>query len=101
MAFQSDRTPARLSPAQRDQRAIELTIERDPEALRRFARRTGMTPEAIRARARKLGLTPQIARNARLAGTRPALRECLRCDVEFMSRGRHNRLCSRCARKRH
>lgn len=90
---------ATLSPAARDQRILDLTMSADKEAIRRFASRTGATSKAIRARARKLGLTPPLIRQCRLAGTRPKLRACLRCDTRFLSRGRHNRLCRRCARK--
>lgn len=99
MDLGTERPAATLSPAARDQRIIDLAMSADKEALRRFAARTGATTKAIRARARKLGLTPPVIRKCRLAGTRPKRRACLRCDSKFLSRGRHNRLCRRCARK--
>ena len=86
-----------LPPRRRDQKIIDLTVAGDPQALKRFSERVGVRVEAVRTRARRLGLTPRIVRGCRLAETRPALRDCLRCDDGFLSRGRHNRLCRKCA----
>ncbi len=98
-----DTTPERpegvFADGSRDQRIIDLTIAGDEEALRRFSAKAGTRIERVRARARRIGLTPRIVRGARRAGTRPSRRKCLRCDQKFLSKGRHNRLCSRCARK--
>ena len=92
-------TEPALSQPRRDQRIIDLTLAGDDQALRRFSKRAGVELEAIRARARKLGLTARVVKACRLAGTRAAMRDCLRCDDRFLSRGRHNRLCRRCARR--
>jgi len=97
-----DATPDRLTPSSprpRDQRIIDLTLSGDDEALRALCRKTGTEMKAIRKRARRLGLTPRFVRGCRLAGTRAKLRNCLRCDDRFLSRGRHNRMCRRCARR--
>jgi hypothetical protein len=88
-----------LADGSRDQRIIDLTIAGDEEALRGLSKRAGTRVERVRARARRIGLTPRFVQGCRLAGTRPKLRDCLRCDAQFLSRGRHNRLCSKCARK--
>jgi hypothetical protein len=94
-----ERPTAVFADGSRDQRIIDLTIAGDEEALRRFSKKAGTRIERVRARARRIGLTPHIVRSARRAGTRPKVRKCLRCDQQFMSKGRHNRMCSRCARK--
>jgi len=92
-------TQQTLPKAAREQRIIDLTIAGDQEALRRFSKRNGTEVKAVRAKARKLGLTPRIVKGCRLAGTRPKLRNCLRCSDRFLSRGRHNRMCRSCARR--
>ncbi len=83
----------------RDQRIIDLTLAGDRAALRGFSRKVGTDIAAVRARAKRLGLTPGFLKNCRLAGTRPKMRACLRCDDRFLSRGAHNRMCRRCARR--
>ena len=85
--------------AVRDQRLIDLTLAGDESSLRRFSQRMGAQLKDIRARAKTLGLTPRFVQACRLAGTRAALRNCLRCDDQFLSSGRHNRLCRGCARR--
>ena len=87
-----------LLDGSRDQRIIDLTVAGDERALRRLSEAAGTNLAAVRKRAKTLGLTPRLVKNCRLAGTRPSMRECLRCDISFLSISRQNRMCSRCAR---
>lgn len=76
-----------------DRAIIEAMIEgEDFSALYR----TGLTEKAVNDRAGKLGLTREFIKRCRLAGTRPAMRSCVKCDARFLSAGNHNRLCGRC-----
>jgi len=88
-----------LPEKKRVQRIIDLTIAGDEQGLKKFSKRVGTELKAVRAKARKLGLTPRFIKRVRLAGTRPKLRNCLRCSDRFLSRGRHNRMCRSCARR--
>lgn len=78
-----------------DQRVIDAIMDehRDPQ---RGLTHSGLQWEVVVRRAQQLGITDRIIKECRLAGTRPALRNCVSCDERFLSTGFHNRLCRRC-----
>jgi hypothetical protein len=80
-----------------DQQIIDAVVSEERTLLREL-RRKGMSSEAVRVRANQIGLTHDFIRRCRLAGSRPAMRACMRCDAIFLSAGTHNRLCRRCVR---
>jgi hypothetical protein len=82
-----------------DERILRGLVE-DEDALLREMSERGCSPTAVRARAAHLGLTGQIVMLCRLAGTRPSMRECLACELRFLSTGPHHRLCRRCRPQR-
>ncbi|MGD8863299.1 MAG: hypothetical protein PVI30_25020 [Myxococcales bacterium] len=86
--------PAWTNPAL-DQRIIDALVCNAGFRLPELTQR-GISEESIRAYARELGLTDRIIKESRLAGTRPAMRLCMKCDLRFLSSGIHNRLCRRC-----
>jgi hypothetical protein len=58
--------------------------------------RSGLTAGVVNARAARLGLTHELIKRCRLTGTQPSLRQCIKCDMRFLSAGPQNRLCRRC-----
>lgn len=78
-----------------DREIIDAFIDEESGALRALYGR-GLTEKAVNDRAGKLGLTREFIKRCRLAGTRPAMRACVKCDAPFLSAGKHNRLCGRC-----
>jgi hypothetical protein len=80
-----------------DQQIIDAIVSGGHARLRELSRQ-GVTHEAVRVRAGQIGLTREFIRRCRLAGSQPAMRACMKCDERFLSAGKHNRLCRRCAR---
>lgn len=78
-----------------EQRIIKGLIA-DDSAMFRELSRSGVNAAAVRAYARALGMTHAFIKECRLSGSRPAMRQCIRCDARFLSSGIHNRLCRRC-----
>jgi hypothetical protein len=85
------------APADRalDREIIAALVAEEGDGLSALFRR-GFSEQAVTERAALLGLTRDFIKRCRLAGTQPALRSCVRCDVPFLSAGPHNRLCGRC-----
>jgi hypothetical protein len=86
--------PAWTTPAF-DERIIDELVNGNVLSLPEPTRR-GISEESIRAHARNLGLADRMIEESRLAGMRPALRVCMKCDARFLSSGVHNRLRRRC-----
>ncbi|MFI5307241.1 MAG: hypothetical protein ACHQ53_07815 [Polyangiales bacterium] len=80
-----------------DQQIIDAIVSEGHALLRELSQR-GVSREAVRARAGQIGLTKEFVRRCRLSGSTPAMRVCMKCDALFLSAGKHNRLCRRCAR---
>ena len=74
-----------------DQRVIDALMDEEPGS------ECGATRwETVLTRGRQLGITDRFIKECRLAGSRPAMRNCVSCDERFLSTGFHNRLCRRC-----
>lgn len=84
---------------QLDDRILRGLVEDEVALLREMSQR-GHSAKAVRARATRLGLTHQIVMRCRLAGSWPSMRECLACELRFLSMGSHHRLCRRCQPQR-
>lgn len=80
-----------------DQRVIDLLMSGEQVQGAKLDR-SDLTWEAVRLRGEELGMSPRFIKDCRLAGTRPAMRTCVNCDLRFLSAGSHNRLCGRCRR---
>lgn len=78
-----------------ERRVIAAFVHPEQGLLKALYRETESV-EAVNARAVRLGLTTELIRNCRLTGVLPEMRECIQCDVRFLSAGRHNRRCKRC-----
>lgn len=78
-----------------DQSVLDAVVTEDAQAFRAL-RNGGWSPEAIEKKARDLGVTDRLIKACRLSGSHPTMRDCIRCDVRFLSEGAHNRLCRRC-----
>lgn len=76
-----------------DQGVIDALI--DEHGARELARDGSRWASLVR-RGQQLGVTDRIIKECRLAGTKPAMRNCVSCDERFLSTGFHNRLCRRC-----
>ena len=81
-----------------DQRIIDAFISEQEEPLRELVA-CGLSSEELHERAHELGLTRDFIRACRLAGARPSMRTCMKCDASFVSAGAHNRLCRGCNRR--
>jgi hypothetical protein len=84
---------------QMDEQILRGMVEDEVALLSEMSRR-GHPAAAVRARAARLGLTQQIVMRCRLAGSWPSMRECLACELRFLSMGSHHRLCRRCQPQR-
>lgn len=81
-----------------DQRIIDAFISEQEKPLRELVA-CGLSSEELHERAHQLGLTREFIRACRLAGARPSMRACMKCDTSFVSAGPHNRLCRGCNRR--
>ena len=90
--------PVAFTP-QMDEQILRGLVE-DEVALLSEMSAHGHPASAVRARAAHLGLTHQIVMRCRLAGSWPSMRECLACELRFLSMGSHHRLCRRCQPQR-
>jgi hypothetical protein len=84
---------------QMDEQILRGMVE-DEVALLDEMKDRGHSASAVRARAAHLGLTQQVVLRCRLAGSWPSMRECLACELRFLSMGSHHRLCKRCQPQR-
>jgi hypothetical protein len=84
---------------QMDEQILRGMVENEVALLREMSQQ-GHPAAAVRARAARLGLTQQVVMRCRLAGSWPSMRECLQCEVRFLSMGSHHRLCRRCQPQR-
>jgi hypothetical protein len=81
-----------------DQQIVVALVDTEP-ALLKALYSSGLTEAVVNARAAKLGVTQEFIKRCRLAGTRPSVRTCIKCDARFLSAGPQNRLCRRCPRR--
>jgi hypothetical protein len=91
--------PAVAFTPQKDEQILRGMVQDEAALLHDMSVR-GHPEWAVRARAAHLGLTQQIVIRCRLAGSWPSMRECLACELRFLSMGSHHRLCKRCQPQR-